>query len=632
MLARRLRHVSQRADTFVPSPFSVPLGLPDEARQLTVIGVGKPAVQWAFRAAERNGTRIDQELIAANILDEEMYARFLAEILGVSYFPDINPDSIILLPHIDALLKADSPLRIVHDDRTMTVIVPSLSKINGLRDRLSREPDLKKRFAFATRRTVRAAVWQARAPQRVREAALGLDEDRRSDSARSVLTGGQAFLLSLFLSLILTSFILWPSTTLTGVHIFLTVFFLVGIAIRLAACITTRPVQPVRAPPSKSLGKLPCYTVLVALHDEADMVPALVGRLSHLDWPKSLLDIKFVIEEKDHKTFAALTKANLLPCMEVVRVPAFGPLTKPKALAYALKGARGDFLTIYDAEDRPHPSQLVEAWQAFDKAGPRLGCLQAPLAIANMRMSFFAALFTLEYAGLFRRLLPFLCRSGLPVPLGGTSNHFRLSALEAVGGWDPFNVTEDADLGLRLARAGYTIGTLTLATIEAAPATIPDWIRQRSRWLKGWMQTWLVVMRQPLVFARSTGLKGFACFQVLTGGMILSALFHPLMYGFAAHALYKMGSGESPTTHFEKVMLSADLLAIAGSWAAFILMGWGAMTPRQRHFCGVGRLCGIAIYWLAMSLAGWRALYQMFGKTHVWEKTPHHPISGAPGK
>ena len=174
---------------------------------------------------------------------------------------------------------------------------------------------------------------------------------------------------------------------------------------------------------------------------------------------------------------------------EIVVVPQGGPRTKPKALSFALPLARGEFVTVYDAEDRPHPGQLREAHATFATAGPELACVQASLVIDNASAGWLPLMFAVEYAALFDGLLPTLAAHAMPLPLGGTSNHFRRAALEAVGGWDPFNVTEDADLGLRFARFGYRALTMPLATHEDAPVTFRAWLNQRTRWFKGWMQT-----------------------------------------------------------------------------------------------------------------------------------------------
>jgi cellulose synthase/poly-beta-1,6-N-acetylglucosamine synthase-like glycosyltransferase len=174
--------------------------------------------------------------------------------------------------------------------------------------------------------------------------------------------------------------------------------------------------------------------------------------------------------------------------MQVLVVPEGAPRTKPRATQYALQFARGEYVVVYDAEDAPEPDQLRRALAALRAGGERLGCLQAQLNIYNSDATWFTRQFTVEYTALFDCILPTLERLRLPVPLGGTSNHFPRAVLDAVGGWDPYNVTEDADLGIRLARAGWHVGVLNSTTWEEAPPTFRIWKGQRTRWLKGWMQ------------------------------------------------------------------------------------------------------------------------------------------------
>jgi glycosyltransferase XagB len=185
---------------------------------------------------------------------------------------------------------------------------------------------------------------------------------------------------------------------------------------------------------------------------------------------------------------------------------------------------------VFDAEDVPAPSQLRQALAVFRAGGPNVACVQARLNIDNANDSWLTRQFTLEYSALFDGLLPALTRMGLPVPLGGTSNHFPRAVLEQLGGWDPYNVTEDADVGLRIARAGLDVAMVRSTTWEEAPVAFRAWLYQRTRWMKGWMQTWLVHMRQPGRFARELGWKRFLGGQALMGGMVLSALIHPLFY------------------------------------------------------------------------------------------------------
>ena len=241
------------------------------------------------------------------------------------------------------------------------------------------------------------------------------------------------------------------------------------------------PVAPGDAP-------LPLYTVLVPLFREAGVVAELLASLRALDYPPDRLEIMLIVEQVDAETQAALGRAALDPHMRVLVVPDGEPRTKPRAIQYALQFAHGDYVVVYDAEDAPEPDQLRRALAALAAGGGRIGCLQAQLNIYNSDATWFTRQFTIEYTALFDCILPALERLQLPVPLGGTSNHFPRAVLDAVGGWDPYNVTEDADLGIRLARNGWHVGVLHSTTWEEAPPTFRIWKGQRTRWLKGWMQ------------------------------------------------------------------------------------------------------------------------------------------------
>jgi cellulose synthase/poly-beta-1,6-N-acetylglucosamine synthase-like glycosyltransferase len=306
----------------------------------------------------------------------------------------------------------------------------------------------------------------------------------------------------------------------------------------------------------------------------------------------------------------------------VIPVPASGPRTKPKALNVALPFARGNYTVIYDAEDRPECDQLRRALRAFGAGGEELACVQARLCIDNTADGWLARLFTAEYAGQFDVFLPGIAALHLPLPLGGSSNHFRTESLRAVGGWDAYNVTEDADLGMRLARFGYRAGVISSTTYEEAPARLGPWLRQRTRWFKGWMQTWLVHMRQPGRLLRDLGLPGFLSFQLIVGGNVLAALVHPLFMG---GLIYSVASG-APMWRGD----SAVVAILAALYATTIVIGY--LTSAFLSWLGLMRrgLLGTAwvllltpLHWLMLSLAAWRALYQLIVKPYAWEKTEH---------
>jgi cellulose synthase/poly-beta-1,6-N-acetylglucosamine synthase-like glycosyltransferase len=360
----------------------------------------------------------------------------------------------------------------------------------------------------------------------------------------------------------------------------------------------------------------------VPLYREARIVPELLAALDALDWPRDRLDIKLIVEGADAPTVAAVRAAVDGPPYEVVVVPSAAPQTKPKALAYALPFVRGEFVTVYDAEDRPHPRQLRQAFAVFSKSSVNLACLQSPVLIDNGGDSVLARLFAAEYAGLFDGLLPALADLGMPLPLGGTSNHFRRSVLEAVGGWDPFNVTEDADIGIRLARFGYTVSTLDLPTLEEAPARLGPWLRQRTRWFKGWMQTWLVHTRQPVRLVGDLGWRGFLGFNLTGTGIIVSALIHPVYLAtlvvMAIDPVALLGSGGL----FDYAVVGVNLFNLVAGYVGAILLSLRALSLRGRE-AEARVLVFLPVYWLLMSLASYRALFELIMRPHYWEKTPH---------
>jgi cellulose synthase/poly-beta-1,6-N-acetylglucosamine synthase-like glycosyltransferase len=307
--------------------------------------------------------------------------------------------------------------------------------------------------------------------------------------------------------------------------------------------------------------------------------------------------------------------------MRVVVVPDGAPRTKPRALNFALGQATGDYVVVYDAEDVPDGDQLRRALARL-RVSPELGCVQARLNVYNAGESWLTRQFAIEYTALFDCLLPALERLRLPVPLGGTSNHFPRKVLEEVGGWDPYNVTEDADLGIRLARGGWRVEVLASTTWEEAPVTLKTWLGQRKRWLKGWMQTYLVHMRQPRRLLRELGGRSFLGLQVLMGGLLLSALVHPWYYVLAAlDAAY-------------------DILAVSGETAAGRLLWWlglfnlvtgyvtgvalGGMATTLRGWRGLAtHALLMPAYWLLISYAAYEALWQFVTAPYYWEKTEH---------
>jgi glycosyltransferase XagB len=431
-------------------------------------------------------------------------------------------------------------------------------------------------------------------------------------TAKDGLGLGQSLILLSLFALLILSVILWPKTSLQGLQIGLWSLFLISSLVRGVAVLISSP-RACASLPQLPNTKLPVYSVIVPLYREANMVRQLVRNLKALTYPRWALDIIFVIETDDALTLRALKGKSLPPWMRIIIAPPGAPQTKPRACNIALKQAKGSLVVIYDAEDQPDPRQLLEAAQRFAEGDDRLACLQAPLRISS-GLGFWSRQFALEYAAHFETFLPALSRAGLALPLGGTSNHLRASTLRQLGGWDPYNVTEDADLGFRLASAGYRTEMLSLPTWETPTASYRVWLPQRSRWLKGYLQTLIVWTRQN----HRLGLKDQASLWLTLGVSVLSAGLHGpialLLLVQTVLALLGWGAFISP----------AGLALVATAWAAaMISMSVGA--KRAGIELKVRDLFLAGAYWPFATLAAIRAINQLLRQPYYWDKTPHKP-------
>jgi cellulose synthase/poly-beta-1,6-N-acetylglucosamine synthase-like glycosyltransferase len=402
----------------------------------------------------------------------------------------------------------------------------------------------------------------------------------------------------------------------------------------------------------------PVYTVLVPLYREVDVAAKILRHLESLDYPRDRLDVKLLLEADDPATLAAIAAAGVPDWMEVIVVPDAQPKTKPRACNHGLESARGELLVIYDAEDRPEPDQLRRAALAFRRTAPRVACLQAELAYHNHDQNLLTRWFALEYNVWFRRYLPGLTALGGPIPLGGTSNHFRTAVLRELDGWDPFNVTEDCDLGIRLHAAGYRTETFDSITWEEANSRIGNWLRQRSRWLKGYLITHIVWCRRPLWLLGRLGPAGFLRFLYSIFGIAGLALINlvlwtvmaiwgtlaviDLQHGFTLRELIHSsidsglirdgrrswpllywGEGLHPFwSNLSVAFFTASVaLLLANVLFALINTVFGR-RPGQRGLVLAGLIS--PCYWVLISLGAWKGLLQMLFRPHYWEKTVHN--------
>ena len=382
--------------------------------------------------------------------------------------------------------------------------------------------------------------------------------------------------------------------------------------LRLAAILTDKPVDYGLAAESEDL---PLYTVLVPLFHEAQMVPQLMDGIEKLNYPRDKLDIMLITEAVDPITTAAVAKALRPPFRQII-VPKGTPQTKPRALNFALKSSRADFVTIYDAEDRPHPDQLLAALAAFE-ARPEWAAVQAPLDYFNHDDNWLTRQFALEYSALFHVWVPFLVRLGLPFPLGGTSNHMRREPLDAIGGWDAHNVTEDADLSFRLAAQGHRIGYIHPPTQEEAVCQLRDWRMQRARWMKGFIQTWDVHMAKPFAPGGLAGVLRFFTLQLTLGLTLLSVLFYapivvmlPLFAVILWWVSVPLNIGLAYSLTFIFSISIGCLIGVAGAHRT--------RKPRLIRSAAM-----MPLYWLLLFEPAIRAFTELKHKRFHWHKTRH---------
>lgn len=369
---------------------------------------------------------------------------------------------------------------------------------------------------------------------------------------------------------------------------------------------------------------LPMYTILVPAFRESNIIDLIIRYLGELDWPASKLQVLVLLEENDHETIEACKKARPPDYVRLLVVPAGGPQTKPRACNLGLMFAEGEYLVIYDAEDRPDPQQLRIAYAAF-VASQKLTnqrpviCFQAELNYFNSRQNLLTRMFTLEYTSWFDGMLRGMSVFRLPLPLGGTSNHFRTDLLRKIGGWDPYNVTEDADLGLRAALEGFDVGTIDTTTLEEACSKIRPWIRQRTRWVKGYIITALVDVRFPIRSMRAAGPRGAFTLLGLIAGAPIMFLTYPLVWGMTivTYLGVRLGDLTLPplldSLSIWNFIFGNTTIIVIG-----IITGWMRHGWRLAFFSVFN-----PVYWALHSWAAWRAVGQLIFSPHHWEKTPH---------
>jgi cellulose synthase/poly-beta-1,6-N-acetylglucosamine synthase-like glycosyltransferase len=429
----------------------------------------------------------------------------------------------------------------------------------------------------------------------------------------------------LLLGLLATGLVLNFKSVTIFLNVAMSFFFLIAIIFKLFLSLVGSRFELYQAVSKEELksvreDELPIYTVLLPVYNEGNLIRKLIWNLQNLDYPRERLDIKLLIEEDDDTTLNAVRNLDFPAIFEVIVVPFHMPKTKPKACNYGLHFARGTYLTIYDAEDIPDTDQLKKVVALFAKLPENYICVQSALNYYNRNENFLTRMFTLEYSYWFDYMLPGLDTLDIPIPLGGTSNHFKMENLLELGAWDPFNVTEDADLGVRAYAKGYKVAIVNSTTYEEANNEPFNWIRQRSRWIKGYMQTYLVHMRNPAALIRKIGWRGFLGFNFFVGATPITFLVYPiLLFIFLAYVVFNLASIK---TLFPDWVLFISIFNLMVGNILMIYVNMMAVFKRRFYELILFAIAN-PVYWLMHSAAAYMGLYQLVVKPFYWEKTTH---------
>lgn len=436
----------------------------------------------------------------------------------------------------------------------------------------------------------------------------------------------KTFLWTAFLGII-AGLLINPLTTVLAVVGFLSVIYFADVVFNIAVMLKSLHFPPEIKIAQEDIAELvdkelPVYTILCPLYRESRVLPHFLDSIEKLNWPKNKLDVILLLEEDDKETVDEISKQKLPGYVRVIVTPDSQPKTKPKACNYGLANAKGEYLVIYDAEDIPEPDQLKKAYLAFKKSKPNIVCLQAKLNYFNPHQNLLTRFFTAEYSLWFDVVLPGLQSIDTVIPLGGTSNHFKTKTLKELQGWDPFNVTEDCDLGIRIFKQGYKTAIIDSLTLEEANSNLGNWVRQRSRWLKGYMQTYLVHMRNPFELIKNHGWHAFV-FQLIIGARISFMLINPILWAttFAYFAFYAYVGPAIEEVFPTFIFYLAVTSLIVGNFSYIYNYMIGAV--KRENYSLVKYVFLIPFYWLVASWAAVIAAYQLIVKPHYWEKTIH---------
>jgi len=584
----------------------------------------------ALRIHNEHRTPMRDILGAMGYVSPKLYAAHLAEVSQNGYISDLvgsdffdsDPEFVRQFEPADLVRFLFCPLRNVEGLVTVLAVDPDEPAITRIVQKVVPEAEIMP--LVGTEVNVTRLVNEYFQESLLHCAVNQLREERPSESASTVFTRPQIVVGAGLVVAFLLGLIINFKATLSALVVVVSVVYVVAIFYKLVLSLFSNYKRDRRATRAQvealDDAELPIYSILVPVYKEPEVVPRLLKALSRIDYPREKLDVLLLMEEDDHETIAKAKEAAPPSFFRFILVPESLPRTKPKACNYGLRFCRGKYVTIYDAEDIPEPDQLKKAVAAFKSGDESLVCVQAALNYFNADENYLTRMFTLEYTYWFDSLLPGLDRLKLPIPLGGTSNHFRLDLLMKLGAWDPFNVTEDADLGIRAAMNGYTVGVIHSTTYEEANNAYRNWLRQRSRWIKGYMQTWLVHNRNPLRLLRGVGLRDWLSYNFFIGGTFAIFLINPLMWFF--FIIWMVFQPAWMNSIFQGWVWDIAFFSLTvGNGAAIVLNMIGIL--RRRNYALLPYALTNPLYWSLHSIASYIGLCQLITNPFYWEKTTH---------
>jgi cellulose synthase/poly-beta-1,6-N-acetylglucosamine synthase-like glycosyltransferase len=581
---------------------------------LAARGIPPRLIAAAAAGAGQQGVSVGDFLIGNGYVSAETLYRFVAQHLGVPFLRDSLPLRDNINPHV-AARRGMAPIIPERARAARLVLAPRGAGLERLLAGAHPAKHLRPHFAVTTPAHLEQAL-RMQAEQRIaKTASHGLSDVDPVLSARNGPTRKEAAIVLIGIAAAIPIGLSLP----LGAEVCLALAFFSAIVLRLFALAMSSGTLVANA--SLRDPELPIYTIIIALYREDKVIAHLIAALERLDYPRAKLDTKIVVEADDFETIAALHAVRSRFPFEIVVAPPGLPRTKPRALNVALPFARGALTCVFDAEDEPESSQLRRAAEIFAVTPRGIACLQARLIVDNYADNWLTRLYAIDYAALFEVIDPGFANLKLPVLLGGSSNHFRTAALREIGGWDAWNVTEDADLGVRLARFGYMAATFDSETLEEVPATIPAFLRQRTRWLKGWMQTLFVHVRKPRRFTRELGFLPAACTVIGLTSAIIGALFWPFFaVWLIADAAF--GSLLAPRGSYE--ILHCTLWCFNAGFGALALFGPIAIAMRRQKLQALWPwLLLWPLYQALITIAAWRAVIELWRNPFGWAKTEH---------